>query len=226
MSGSYPKIEIEYFNIGGRAELARACLHIGKIPFTDTRISHAEFGANKKAGKYPNGQLPVMIVDGTMIPQSCAMARYAAQLAGLYPSNPLDAFKVDALVDTIGDVVNQTAATFAIQDNEKKIEARKPIAEVSLPNLLKFLESKVTESKSGYIVGDSLSVGDLAAYFTVKNWFLSGILDGIPASVGDNFTELNKYFDRIANEPRVAEFKAADAKAAAEAKARIDALSQ
>merc|ERR1711862_586541 len=82
------KLKLTYFDVKGRAEITRLALSYGDIPFEDERISHEEFASKKPS--LPLGQLPVIEVDGKTYPQSMALARYAARLSDLYPSDPLN----------------------------------------------------------------------------------------------------------------------------------------
>ena len=65
-----------------RAEVLRVSLFIKDIPFEDVRVSREEFIHMIKTGFLPNGkrspfhQLPVIEVDGEIIGQTGAIARY------------------------------------------------------------------------------------------------------------------------------------------------------
>jgi len=216
------KYAIEYFNMGGRAELTRAAFWIGGIPFDDIRVSGEEFGANKAAGKYPFGQLPVMYVDGECIPQSGAMARYAGRLTGLYPEDPLQAFRVDAILDTINDVSNAVGATFRMSEEEKKT-AREGIATNQLPRLVQLLVDLQTKNGGKFIVGDKLTIADLGALIVVNGWFGSGILDHIPASVVTGHEGFQKYINGLKELDEIKNYLAKSAEAMEKGKADIAA---
>ncbi|MEA5537131.1 glutathione S-transferase N-terminal domain-containing protein [Crocosphaera sp. XPORK-15E] len=81
-----------YFNDGkGRAELTRLIFTYSQIIFNDQRIPFTEYISMRSNGKLPFEQLPILMVGDAVISQSCAIARYAANLAGLYPSNHIEA---------------------------------------------------------------------------------------------------------------------------------------
>eukprot|EP00199_Chlamydomonas_sp_CCMP681_P008557 CAMPEP_0119106804 /NCGR_PEP_ID=MMETSP1180-20130426/6329_1 /TAXON_ID=3052 ORGANISM="Chlamydomonas cf sp, Strain CCMP681" /NCGR_SAMPLE_ID=MMETSP1180 /ASSEMBLY_ACC=CAM_ASM_000741 /LENGTH=97 /DNA_ID=CAMNT_0007092193 /DNA_START=74 /DNA_END=363 /DNA_ORIENTATION=- len=92
-----PSLELVYFALPGRGETTRVLLALGGIPFKDT---HVGFGAEWEGlkPKAPFGQVPYLEVDGTIYAQSSAIERYAASLAGVYPTAPLEQLKVDQLV--------------------------------------------------------------------------------------------------------------------------------
>lgn len=176
--------------------LLQAALWIGKIPFTDIRLTQAEFAANKAAGKYPNGQVPVMYVNGECLPQSGAMARYAGKLAGLYPTDALAAFKVDAIIDTVGDAVNALLPSFFEKDAEKKMALRQAWTNTTLAGLYTYLGAAATPGKP-FLVGDSLTIADIQVLVVVKHWFSTGILDGVDPKLIDNYKPLCAYFDAL-----------------------------
>ena len=60
---------------------------------TDELIDSKEYGRMRDAGKLPMGQLPVLRLGDTVLPQSCAIARYAAKCVGLPESI---AFQLDS----------------------------------------------------------------------------------------------------------------------------------
>ena len=69
-----------------RAEVLRVSLYISNIPFEDIRISRDEFIKMIKTGFLSNGkrvpfnQLPVIEVDGEIIGQTGAIARYCGKI--------------------------------------------------------------------------------------------------------------------------------------------------
>lgn len=216
MAAPIPKLELEYFNMKGRAEVTRACFWIGNIPFTDVRLSHEEFGKRKAAGKYPHGQVPVLTVDGVTIPQSNAMARYAGKLAGLYPADALQAFLVDSVIDDVNDVINEISQTFRM-DPEARKAARIKAAEGSISKLGASLDKKL-EHKGKFIVGDKLTIADLTLLIVVNDWVTAGTLDDIPATVFDKFPHFKQYIAGLKALPEIkAVYATSDAaKAAAE----------
>lgn len=208
---STPKITLEYFNSTGRAEVARAAFWIGDIPFEDVRLTREQFGENKVAGKYPLGQVPVIAVnDGPFIPQSAAIVRYAAQLAGLTPSDPYNALLVDSYNETVNDLILLLATTFRIPDEECRTK-REDIAQNALPKLFKYFESVIQDDKT-FLVGDKLSTADLTLLIVIKGWISSGILDHIPATVIDQFPRFNAYIAKLEETAEIKKYRAAASK--------------
>lgn len=52
----------------------------------------------------PLGQLPTLEIDGLVLYQSVAIARYVANLVGLTGKTLLENWEIDAVVDTITDL--------------------------------------------------------------------------------------------------------------------------
>ena len=91
--------KLTYFDLAGKAEATRIMFDIAKIKWEDERLSHTDFSSIKDC--LPNGQVPVLEVNGEVYCQSGAIFRYASKLAKLYPEDPLEALRVDMLSDQI-----------------------------------------------------------------------------------------------------------------------------
>jgi glutathione S-transferase len=86
-SGSSMRPTLVYFADGkGRNELTRLIFAVGHIQYHDQLIDAAEYTQLRDAGKLPMGQLPVLRMGdspSSVLPQSCAIARYAAKCEAL-----------------------------------------------------------------------------------------------------------------------------------------------
>ena len=56
-------MKLEYFQAHGRALMIRLALNYCNIQFEDAYVTLEEMQANKAAGKYPGGQLPILYLD-------------------------------------------------------------------------------------------------------------------------------------------------------------------
>jgi glutathione S-transferase len=204
MPVSQPEIKVHYFDIAGRAETTRLALHIGGYVFEDVRYSRPEWGKLKESGKFKNGQLPALEVDGKMFSQSNAMARYAGKLSGLYPSCPLEALRVDEVMDTLEDMMGSLVPTFRMQGEEQLAARAKWVAD-SVPKYFPLLQG-LLHASSGLLL-EGLSIGDLAVANMVQ-MVCSGWLDGIPPTVCDNYPALKQLVVKVNSHPKVAEWRA------------------
>ena len=185
-----------------RAEVSRLALHLGGVHFENVHPSREEFRKMKESGSLPFGQVPVLVVDGSTIAQTGAIARFCGKLSGHYPTDPLQAAMVDQYLDAATDVTTKVSPTMRIKDPGEKLAAREHLASSVLPTWFGYLETMVKNTRKEYLVGDTLTIADLAIWRLVE-WLTSGLLDGIPSSVGDAFPELTAHRDFIANLPEI-----------------------
>lgn len=100
---------LTYFNDNkGRNELTRLIFAVGHVDYVNEEITPFEYLRRRDSGELPYGQIPTLrISDGLVLGQSCAIARYAARLANLYPEDLAEAAKADAVVDAWRDQLDQ-----------------------------------------------------------------------------------------------------------------------
>ena len=205
------KITLYYFKIPfWRAEVTRLSLYIGNIPFEDYRIEGDDYDKFKQTGELPNKkiapfkQLPVVDVDGKIFAQTGAIARFCGKLSGLYPKN--DDYKaalIDQIIEGAQDINYLVTLSSRDKDPEKKKVARDILATRHLPKWFKFLEDLLKQNtKSVYFVENELTIADLAIW-RLLGWLKSGMLDGVPTTILDNYDNLNKLREEIYKNPKV-----------------------
>ena len=202
------KLELVYWNVPfWRAETSRLALFIGGVDFEDVRPNREEYFAMKASGVLPFGQLPIMRVDGEAIGQTAGIARFCGKLSGLYPTeNHLEAARVDQVLDAATDITSQLSPTMRVKDLEQKVQQRAALAADTLPRWLGYLESLLQANEgSGYFVGSSLTVADLAIW-RMMGWLTGGILDGIPRDLMDGFPGLTRHYRAVDSLPKVREW--------------------
>lgn len=185
-----PTIKLTYFGLKARAEAIRQAFHVGGIEFEDKRIEFKNWKEVKPTT--PLGYLPTLEVDGAVFTQSNAMLRYAGKLSGLYPSCPIEALKVDGIVDIVEDINGLMGRTIHMEDAAAKVPARETLiaADGKISIFLNGLNKIVaTSGKYGYCIGTKLSIADLIVTRLVEN-YTSGILDGVPTSYMQQFGHL------------------------------------
>ena len=193
-----------------RAEVLRVSLFIKDIPFEDVRVSREEFIHMIKTGFLPNGkrspfhQLPVMEVDGEIIGQTGAIARYCGKISNLYADDMLKAAKIDQIIDAATDITNVVSPTIREKDQEKKIEDRKVLVNKLLPRWFRYLENLLSEDDSTWFV-EKMTIADIAMW-RLLGWLTSGIIDGIPTSIIDDFPKLKNIHHQVHTHPKVQEW--------------------
>ena len=193
-----------------RAEVLRVSLFIKDIPFEDVRVSREEFIHMIKTGFLPNGkrspfhQLPVMEVDGEIIGQTGAIARYCGKISNLYADDMLKAAKIDQIIDAATDITNVVSPTIREKDEVKKMEDRKILVNKLLPRWFRYLENLLLEDDSTWFV-EKMTIADIAMW-RLLGWLKSGIIDGIPTSIIDDFPKLKNIHHQVHTHPKVQEW--------------------
>ena len=204
-------IKIYYSNLPfWRAEVLRVSLFIKDIPFEDVRVSREEFIHMIKTGFLPNGmkvpfhQLPVIEVDGEIIGQTGAIARYCGKVSNLYADDMLKAAKIDQIIDAATDITNVVSPTIREKDEVKKMEDRKILVNKLLPRWFRYLENLLLEDDSTWFV-EKMTIADIAMW-RLLGWLKSGIIDGIPTSIVDDFPKLKNIHHQVHTHPKVQEW--------------------
>jgi glutathione S-transferase len=156
-----PKLKLYYFDIKGKGEPIRLFCAYAGLELEDYRFtSRDEFHALKEDGTLAFGQVPLLEVDGKhLLVQTGAILRYLAQIAGLWPSDPLLAAKVDACMAQEGDAfLGATVVTYSTRfgiplDDESKKRAMETISSDVMPTHLKNLERLLKASSTGWLAG-------------------------------------------------------------------------
>ena len=193
-----------------RAEVLRVSLFIKDIPFEDIRISREEFVHLIKTGFLPNGkrspfhQLPVIEVDNEIIGQTGAIARYCGKVSNLYADDMLKAAKIDQIIDAATDITNKVSPTIKEKNLEKKMEDRKVLVNKLLPRWFRYLEHLLSEDDSTWFV-EKMTIADIAIW-RLLGWLTSGIIDGIPTSIVDDFPKLKNIHHQVHTHPKVQEW--------------------
>eukprot|EP00644_Phytophthora_capsici_P002712 jgi/Phyca11/105816/e_gw1.11.268.1 len=156
-----PQLKLTYWEKPARATLARLIFHFGNVPFEDEHIGEgsAEFFALKPM--LPFGQVPVLEVDGVVYAQSIAIARYAARMTGLYPTDTTDALFVDMITDTFIELNGPLYGACFCLDAATKHEKIDVFLATSLPKYFAMLEKTV---RGKFFLGEQLSLADFLLF--------------------------------------------------------------
>ncbi|XP_048742387.2 glutathione S-transferase 1-like [Ostrea edulis] len=155
--------KLTYFDIRGRAEISRLVFAAADVPYTDERVNRENWPALK--AKTPQGQLPILTIDGAnTLPQSLAIARYLAREFGLSGKTNLEHAQCDVIVQTTEDLRSEWVKVFREQDETKRAELQKKLIEEIVPKFWTIFQVTLTSNPTGYMVGDRLTIADLAVY--------------------------------------------------------------
>lgn len=192
--------KLTYFDMdGGRAEPVRIAFHAAGIEFEDARVSFPQFAETRNSLRFTC--LPILEIDGTVVTQSNAMARFAGKKAGLYPEDDLQALYCDEAMGAIEDLLHSMAQSFGLEGDELKA-AREKLVDGWLTVFLKGL-NEMLDRGGDYFADSRLTVADLKV-FGITRWLLSGQLDHIPADLVERVApKLIPHEQRITNDPVV-----------------------
>lgn len=196
-----PQLKLNYFDFhGGRAEPARIALHLGGIAFEDHRFSFAEFAEFRQ--RTPFGQVPTLEVDGVHVTQCDAINRYAGKLAGLYPTDPLQALFCDEVMYVVEEASVRLGPTFRMTGDEQKA-ARLALVNGPMPVYLAWLQAQLQAHGGEFFADNRLTMADLKVFVDVRG-LNSGRLDHVPTDLVERVAPaLNAHMARIANLPGV-----------------------
>lgn len=196
-----PQLKLNYFDFhGGRAEPARLALHMGGVAFEDHRFTFPEFAEFRQCT--PFGQVPTLEVDGAHITQCDAILRYAGKLAGLYPTDPLQALLCDEVMYVVEEASVRIGPTFRMSGEEQKA-ARLALVNGSMPVYLVWLQTQLQARGGEYFADNRLTVADLKVFVDVRG-LNSGRLDHIPTDLVERVAPaLNAHMQRVADLPAV-----------------------
>jgi glutathione S-transferase len=192
--------KLYYFNSRGRAETARLIFAAAGQEFEDIRYEHSEWPSHKN--EMPLGQMPVLEYDGIKLPQSIAIARFLAKQFHLAGKNNLEQAEVDAVVDTINDLVAKYGPIRWEKDETKKAELLKTFLADELPKHLHNLEvlGKLYGGGGAFFVGKNLTWADLV-FHGVGDHILQG-----DANAFNNYPWLKQNRAEVEKQPKIAEY--------------------
>jgi len=199
-----PTLKLTYFNFKGRAELSRLVCAAAGLEYEDHRYADGEWDTPTGKAATPHGQVPVLTVDGKQYSQSLAIATYLAREGGLYGSTNLDGLAIDQHCQLCKDFLDQAVRAIFEKDAAKKETLMKELKEEAVDKYYNIWEKALTDNKTGYLVGDKLSLADLCVFDIITGTIEQHMkpLDGHPMlktlirRVNDNPMVKEYVFDR------------------------------
>ena len=207
------EITLYYFKIPfWRAEVTRLALFIGDIPFNDYRVEGKEIDDLKATGLLPNKQiapfkqLPILDVDGKIIAQTGAIARFCGKLSGLYPAeDSISCALIDQFIDFVTDLTNLVyIPSNSPLTEDEKIQHRRMLSEGELKRKLDMLEDNISANQT-WIVGKEMTIADIAIWRGI-GWLASDLVAGIPQPYFVNYPKITKIFKNVDNHPKICEW--------------------
>jgi len=156
--------------------------------------------------KAPFGQMPFLEVDGIPYAQSSAIDRYAASLAGVYPTAPLEQLKVDQLVAFSGEFWEPFIPSMYMSDADEKLKVQ-VAAITNLKPKFEKLTSIIKAAGSGFLLGKDVSYADVQLYI-VMSYMVSGAFVGVPSDYLNAYPEVKAHHNKVASLPKLAAYYA------------------
>ena len=191
-----PEFTVHYFGLYARAEPTRMVLAHAGADWHDNRISNWP----EVKASMPNGQVPVLeLADGTVMGQSLAILRFVGMKFGYMPTDAMEAFHVNYLVDRFQDIGGlYYKPVFAAEDAKEALYTQ--IFDDALPKFLAEIDHYC--AKGSWLVGDKLSIADFTiggfyantfknpACYTPERW----------AALAEKFPNFHAYGERFVAE--------------------------
>jgi glutathione S-transferase len=192
--------KLYYFNSRGRAELSRLIFAAAGQKYEDIRYEHEQWPVLEP--ETPLGQVPVLEFNGTKLPQSMSIARFLAKQFNLAGKDNFEQVKVDAVVDTIKDLIAAFGPTGHEQDKTKKQELTKKFFAEELPKHLKNLDvlGKLYGDGGPFFVSNNLTWADLY-FYDIGEHLLRLDENGL-----DNNPWLKQNRAEVEKQPKIAEY--------------------
>ncbi|KAK3581299.1 hypothetical protein CHS0354_033034 [Potamilus streckersoni] len=172
---------LTYFDIRGRAELARLVFTAAGEGFEDRRVTREEWTELKK--ETPFGQIPVLEVDGKPLAQSYAIARFLAREFGLAGRSNWESAQIDQVMDLAEDLRRELLKGIFEKEPDKKKDLEQKLQDEVFPRFIGFFQKLLNNNGGQYFVGPSLSLADLAVLdvFDTPLQMYPSLLDKSPA---------------------------------------------
>jgi len=195
------RFKLTYFDFdGGRGEPIRIAFHIGGIGFEDIRLKFPQFQEARESFRFH--ALPAIEIDDQQITQSNSILRHVGKLAGLYPTDGLQALYCDEVMDAVEDLSHAVGRTFGLKGDELK-QAREELVNGRLTTYIKGLDDLLVRGGGRYFADGCMTVADLKVFVETRN-LAKGTLDHVPTDIVEGLAPaLAEHRDRIANDPGV-----------------------
>jgi prostaglandin-H2 D-isomerase / glutathione transferase len=198
------KPTLTYFDIPtSRGEECRLALFIAEVPFTDERLTRAQWDARK--AQAPFGALPMLSQEGRpTLAQSNAILRMVGSQHGLLPADPWESARHEAVMCSVEELRAKLSPANRIKDPAEKKQAIDTLATGPLPEWAGQIEKQII---GPFLGGTALSVADLKL-FVVMTPLLTGRIDHIPPATFDPFPGLLALVAAVKAHPKIVAWSA------------------
>ncbi len=201
-----------YFASRGRAELIRLILVEAGVDWQELPVGRGaalaagnvtDLDAMKGSERLPFDTVPVWEEpDGFRLAQSHAIAAYLARAHGLFGATPREAAECDQMLGAFADLRAELRRLLIAAPGERAA-VRAELTDRVVPRWLGHLDRLLAADArgGGFVVGNALTVADLALWYLVELVRDYGFTAALAAH-----PRLLAHFDRISARPRVADY--------------------
>lgn len=190
-----PVYKLKYFNIRGRAEIARLMFAESGQDYEDIRIEYKDWPNEKP--KTPFGHLPVLLIDNAPLPQSGTIVRFLAKQLNLEPEGNIQSAFADMMFETVMEALQKGRPHFLEQDEEKKTNLIKEWFENTIAPIFAKFDKELAEKKKNFLIGQKISYIDIAMMNALT------ILDGMKSGFSDDYPALKALSERVKERPNI-----------------------
>ncbi|XP_077996503.1 glutathione S-transferase alpha-4-like [Glandiceps talaboti] len=190
--------ELTYFNGRGFGESIRFMLAATGTKFTEVFLKDkVQFTKLKEDGCIMFMQVPLLTIDGMQLVQSQAICRYIARKHGMDGKSPEEKARVDMINEGARDFLSKFFPIGLAPNTDEIIEN---IEKQHLPRFLPIFEKLLTNSSSGYLVGDCLTYADMTLFEALLN-----TKEFTQVSLTE-FPKVQEFKEKVGALPRIKEF--------------------
>ncbi|XP_041462297.1 glutathione S-transferase alpha-4-like [Lytechinus variegatus] len=199
------KPRLTYFDGRGFAEVSRLALSAAKIEYDDIYLrTREEFLQLITDGKLMFKQVPLLEIDGQNLIGSECILRYICSKGNLQ-GKPEDQTKIEMLSMGARDMLKAGFSGAKFQATSEKCEEMLQNAgKQSKERYLPVFEKVLGESKSGFLVGDSLTMADLMFFDSVS--YVNDISQFQPLLA--DFPNCKRFIEHFSSQPGIKEYLA------------------
>mmetsp|Transcript_5757 Transcript_5757/g.6614 ORF Transcript_5757/g.6614 Transcript_5757/m.6614 type:complete len:214 (+) Transcript_5757:140-781(+) len=168
-------MKLYYFPLYGVGEQIRMLLAHAKVEYDNempTGDSWKEFKPN-----CPNGQMPVLEVDGKMLHQSQAIMRFLGKQHGYYPSDAMAAFAVDAAVEDWNDSGKNMSYMSMFKPEPFPEEELKVFME-GMNKKYECIAKILAKNGGKFLCGDAITTADFTVFASLCSWAVNQPTEG------------------------------------------------
>ncbi|TMW63552.1 hypothetical protein Poli38472_002493 [Pythium oligandrum] len=185
---TYPKLKLTYFDAEGLGEAIRLAFFINGVPFEDVRLTWEQFPAVKSA--LPYGSVPILEIDGQVLAEAQAIARYAGRLTDAYPLNdPIAALMVDEIFSALDDFGRQIQHVYFEKDPAKQALLAEPLVATIIPLKLALIDTRLGLLQEHKALADphNIYIHELWLRAFMRVMFRSGFMTFIPGEIVNSY---------------------------------------